>query len=139
MSSPTIYFRGIWPGNEGGHFTFAPTGGMLLLRDGKQNPWSDSIGAGYLVAAGQVMTEMNSAWRDYWKKQEEPEGVRFHAQRDGWTLVSWYDRSADDRSHSIAAFVIEALLSAEEAEQYARSRFPVIFWRIDKHLGRSQS
>jgi hypothetical protein len=51
-------------------------------------------------------------------------------QRDGWTALSFWDRSIDSRGGSSSTFVFDALLSPEEALAAAREAFPPIFARL---------
>jgi hypothetical protein len=51
-------------------------------------------------------------------------------QRDGWTALSFWDRSVDSRPGSSSTFVFDTLLTPEEALTAAREMFAPIFDRF---------
>lgn len=125
------YFCGVWPGNSAGHHSYRPNGEQW--REGEPvTPWG-SVEFGYAIMDGHVANLMPG----HQGNPREPEGVRYWTQRGGWTLVSWWDRSADRRNASIAVFAFDAILTADQAEAEARSLFPGVFRRMDLHLGRT--
>lgn len=52
-------------------------------------------------------------------------------RRDGWTAVSFWDRSVDSRPGSSSTFVFDAELDDDAALATARELFPPIFARFD--------
>ena len=70
------------------------------------------------------------------KPEGQPEGVLRFVRQGGWTLVFWWDRSADRRFGSYSAIAFDAELPDAEALATARRFFPEVFARIEAHLGR---
>ena len=127
MSDSLVVFCGVWPRSMG-HFAFWPSGEKA--KD-PTSPWGYRFNT---LCDGTVIPLMTVCDRQ--RTERQPEGVRYHFQKDGWTLVSWWDRSGDPRHGSIAAFAMQGIYTADEAETQARRAFPGVWARIDKHLGR---
>ena len=130
------YFFGIMPPSRSGHYCYIPRGpaprGCLASPWG--SPWDPLVeGGAYRELAAQ--TGVPQHLRD---SKTEVEGVPHHYQRDGWTLIFWWDRSADKRHGSSSSFCFDALLTPEQAEAEARRLFPAVWARIDAHLGKVQ-
>ena len=91
------------------------------------SPWSvfaeDTVGM-LMGAPGALQTEGVRHWRS-----------ALHRASGEWTLVSWWDRSGDQRGFSLSAFAINATMDAGTAEKHARAVFPRVFERMDRHLG----
>lgn len=132
----TAYFCGVWPGHTAGHYCYLPTG-HKAGRGSPLSPWAGDAWSpltdsrcyphmGCKLVAGMWDTPRDAR-----------EGVRYHDQRDGWTLVAWWDRSGDHRGGSIAAFAFDEVLTPDAAEARARELFPAVWQRIDIHLGRT--
>lgn len=142
----TIYFCGVYPErgakHDRGHYARLPGGGRVWIErvNGVENsPWgADGTFSRDPLIDGAVIQTM-SGKQDAYARREEPEGVRYHFQKNDWTLVSWWDRSADPRGGCIAAFAMKGLYDPDEAETYARKMFPTVFERMDLHLGRTQA
>lgn len=103
-----IYFFGCW--ERAGHYLHAVDGRQLRWAEG---PWGYAIDGGLLD-----------------KRVAQVEGVAVVAQRDGWTAVSFWDRSVDKRQGSNAAFLVDELVTGEELLARARVAFPTIFARF---------
>ena len=114
-----------------GHYAFWPNGNHAC---DPKSPWASSHES---VCEGSIIVLMAGNLRPYERFcSNQPEGKRYYYQKDGWTLVSWWDRSGDKRGDSIAAFAMQGTYTADEAEAHARRAFPAVWARIDKHLGR---
>lgn len=143
MPPVTLYFCGVWPNsrNEGGHYAYLPGGRRVYATPGGEveiSPWGgDGMFSRDPVLDGLVAEAMAPRALDGGARRAEPEGLRFHFQKNGWTMVSWWDRSGDPRGASVAGFVMKGLYTANEAEAYARKMFPTVFERMDLHLGRT--
>lgn len=138
-----IYFCGVWPSSRGekGHYAYLPGGQHVYMVHGngvENSPWgtSNAFSRDPLID-GVIMDAMSPRAKGSYAMREEPEGLRYHFQKSGWTLVSWWDRSGDQRNGSCAGFAMKGLYTADEAETYARKMFPTVFERMDLHLGRT--
>lgn len=58
------------------------------------------------------------------------QGEAVSEQRDGWTALSFWDRSVDSRGGSSSTFVFDTLLTPDDALAAAREAFPPIFERF---------
>jgi len=127
-SSPLMsaYFFGVAPGRPSGHF----------LHDERyrhpdpdpETPWGkgDNLEGVMPLAWGRT---------DFYAGQQ-PEGTFRFLRRDGWTLATAWDRSADRRGGCCAIFAFDRDLSDAEAVRLAKELFPAVFDRIEHHLGR---
>jgi len=64
-------------------------------------------------------------------RDELPQGVAALHHRDGWTALSFWDRTGDSRGNSNSTFVLEAELDFDQALALARELFPELFARFD--------
>lgn len=127
----TAYFVGVWPDPyTKGHYCRTPDG-QLAKR--AVTPWTGHYGDP--ITDGVCMKIMGAT--EQYGAHMQPEGVRFHQQKEGWTLVCWWDRSGDPRKGCVAGFALKGSYNADQAEAEARRLFPLVFSRIDRHLGRS--
>ncbi len=127
----TAYFVGVWPDPyKKGHYCRTPDGQMAKKA---VTPWAGHYGDPITDSA--CMKVMGSL--EPYSDRLQPEGVRFYQQKEGWTLVCWWDRSGDPRRGSVAGFALKGSYHADQAETEARRLFPLVFARIDRHLGRS--
>lgn len=132
----TAYFTGVSPWEDAGHYCFTPDWKIVWFADETHpaTPWADP--AGYpLGDSGATVAAWPEIKRDG-RTREEPEGEARVRHLDGWTLICLWDRSADARKGSHASFAIHAVLDSEAALSEARSRFPVVWARIDAHLAK---
>lgn len=122
------YYTGCW--GRPGIVCRTPDGWQPFTATGhKPSPWASGL---YPVDDSLCQRELGYVCGG--PKIPQPEGVWRHIQRDGWTMLSSWDRSVDPRDGSHASFVFDALLTADEAEAEARRLFPAIWARIDAHL-----
>ncbi len=103
-----LLFFGCW--DRLGHALHTPAGRTL---GASASPWGFSIDAGLLD-----------------QRAPQVEGVAVVAQRDGWTAISFWDRSADPRPGSNTAFLVDELVSGEDLLARAREAFPAVFARF---------
>lgn len=61
--------------------------------------------------------------------KDQREGQIVYERKDGWAVVSFWDRSADRRENSNSAFLAQAELNAVELLRAAREQWPEIFSR----------
>ncbi len=62
------------------------------------------------------------------------EGVVYRSYINGYTILSFWDRSGDSRPGSNSSFIIEGIIGAVEGLDVARNRFPDVFNRIKFEL-----
>ena len=109
MSEPVYYF-----GRHGvpGHSVHSPHGAPRLSI--YQIPWGPHIDGGLLNDAGIP---------------DKVEGHAIVAWKDGWTSVSFWDRSGDSRSGSLSAFLMRGTVMGEMLMKLAVEQWPDIFNR----------
>lgn len=118
-----LYFgcpRGVYGYREAGHRFVEPGGRAARTRDAEvAQPWG-------LTVDGQL------APREYDSRRapEMPQGVAALHHKDGWTALSFWDRSGDSRGASSSTFLFEATLDFDQALSAARERFPALFERF---------
>jgi hypothetical protein len=131
------YFMGVWPGEEAGHYCRNPFG-TCYLRGVPRSPWGDvcdPLGDGQpLRAAWGDLDVVSYRDRETHPRAVQPEGIGRVVVRDGWTLLTCWDRSGDARRNSHASFAFSEALTPEQALAAARERFPGVWARIDAHL-----
>lgn len=123
----TILYLGVWPGSTG-HFVYSPKA-RLSMRDAPKTPWGKQ---GISIEDDVVFQVMEPVPRS---RRQEIQGVRHIEQKEGWTLICWWDRSGDPRHGSLSAFALEGILDGDVAELRARDAFPQVFTRMDRHVG----
>jgi hypothetical protein len=61
--------------------------------------------------------------------EEMPQGVAALHHKDGWTALSFWDRSVDSRGNSSSTFIFDAELDFAAALAAAREHFPTVVAR----------
>jgi hypothetical protein len=82
-------------------------------------PWGSSIDTGLLI----------SRQDKYARPITEPTENYTVARKEGWTAISFWDRSGDSRPGSNSAFLVAADVSDKELLTLARKQWPEIFAR----------
>jgi hypothetical protein len=80
----------------------------------EKNPW------GYKIDSGLCLKTVGY----------EIEGIASIHQKDGWTALSFWDRSIDDRHKSNSNFLAEGTFNFEEMLAISKKHFPEIFERF---------
>lgn len=106
-----LYF-GAWSASKLGHFLYAPGGRTVY-------------GPAYLLPF--CLSALDTALLPPGKPQEQ--GVLHRSVINGWTIVGFWDRSADSRSGSNSSFIMEGDFPVEAVLAAAREKFPDIFAR----------
>jgi hypothetical protein len=60
----------------------------------------------------------------------QPEGLAKLTHKDGWTLLSFWDRSVDKRNNSNSNFIQEGEFTFEQMVEQAKEKFPGIWERF---------
>lgn len=113
-----LYFgcaHGVWD-RDVGHFFYSEDGRRVGLSSPEALPWKKVDGA----LAPRV------------GRSEKPQGVAAIHHKDGWTALSFWDRTGDERGNSSSTFFIEGEAPFEVALGIARERFPRLFARFDR-------
>lgn len=115
-SCPTVLYFG--PLKESGHFMFYDTGYKVPWSEGDITPWPcDSIDG--TVQPGAVMVGDRLVQRGSWKY-----GEAVIRQKDGWTLLSFWDSTVDTRPGSSSTYLAEGIFTFEQMVELAKERFP---------------
>lgn len=128
-----IYYVGVAP-RSSGHYCYTAQW-VRADRNVPRTPWTcndwDPVDESAALRAlyGCLINEV--------PKQQQVEGVRRHLTDKGWTLLSLWDRSGNERYGSHSTFAIQGEHPADEAEAIVRAAFPAVFARMAKHLGRT--
>lgn len=132
-----VYFFGVRPGDSAGHFLHTEHYQTLYTSSPIRTPWG---GETWPLLETEALWDAFAPGKKprspYQVPSPQPEGQPAFARRDGWTLVALWDRSADRRGGCCALFPMDADIPDQEALAAAKERFPAVFARIEKHLGR---
>ncbi len=98
----------------------------------KPNAWKapfrwETLDGGFAprIRRGVVMVERSQVSPG----EELPEGHAALHHMNGWTVISFWDRSVDDRGASCSSFVVEGELPWAEAWEAAKTTFPTVVAR----------
>ena len=115
---PTMIYFGPWA--EAGHFLFQEGGryfrGLLPTRF-PWDPWSANNGIDGQLQTGCFLRD--GLWKS--GKQEEGEALLHH--KNGWTALSFWDRSVDKRGGCNSTYFAEGTFTFEQMIQMAKTRF----------------
>jgi hypothetical protein len=111
MNIPIFYFGQI---GEAGHYTWNPITRRPVSWEEEKSltPWKYDID-------GLVVDKVGYK-----------EGVLYHEQKDGWTLIGFPEYSIDTRPNSHSTFVTNQLLTASEMLDAAKIAWPQVFSRF---------
>lgn len=115
------YFFGC--GRDMGHQFFEP-GFQSALRP-VQCPWDVSIDASMQPGCGGRL--------EYWQLSQTLGPARLH-HKDGWTMLSFWDRSVDKRSNSNGNFIFKGTHDFDAMMKLAAERFPEVLARLSVPL-----
>lgn len=118
MTAPRAYFYGCQTGRIG-HYMFEP-GMAFIVRC--STPWrAAAIDGAMQPGCGPGVP----CWR-----VEQRQGVAVLHHKDGWSMLSFWDRSVDDRYNSNGNFIIEGEHSFEAMCEFAEQLFPEVWSRL---------
>lgn len=109
-----IFYFGCW-GQTAGHYLHAGGGSSMRQRDLPED-WPiavDFLDCGLLPP-----------------KKPQTEGLATFVHVNGWTIISFWDRSADSRPNSNSAFLARGLHSFDEIVRMTRAAFPSVWDRL---------
>jgi hypothetical protein len=113
LKTRDLYYFGAWSKDNLGHFLYAP-GGSTSRRHEDELPFDHCI--------------LDASLLDRRKPQEE--GRYRMVVMSGWTVLTFWDRSADSRLGSNSAFVARGVHHAKDLIDMAREAFPSVFERF---------
>jgi hypothetical protein len=109
-----IFFFGVWAPNRVGHYLYDANGRDCEPRLPDDFPMRPMrLDTGLLPFKG-----------------EQVEGLATHLYLNGWSIITFWDRSGDSRPGSNSAFVIDGLHSFADCCTIAREKFPSIWARF---------
>lgn len=111
---PACFYFGCW-GKEAGHYLWTPRGNRTH---------DQLLPADFPVAHHSLDGSLLPP------RQPEAEGRATHVHVNGWTIISFWDRSGDSRGKSNSAFIARGLLTFEEIVGISRQMFPQIWQRF---------
>lgn len=108
-----------------GHYLYQPgRDGDLIKRGYKSRKALDE-----LIPWGAT-PDATLAPRPSGRHSEAPQGVAALHHKDGWTALSFWDRSGDSRPNSNSTFMFYDHLTFEEIVKRAKVEFPALFERF---------
>lgn len=109
-----VFYFGVWSPNQLGHYLYEPSGRMAGREAERALPFKMHIlDTGLLPDIGPCT-----------------EGFIHRSVINGWTVLTFWDRSGDSRGNSNSSFIIEGDHQAEAALAIAKAAFPSIFSRF---------
>jgi len=115
-----IYFFGCW--GRTGHYLYQP-GGTSLIITALDMPW------GYEIDGGLCPGKRRGP-KAYQLPETQIEGQASLTKKDGWTALSFWDRSMDHRMNCNSNFIAKGYFSFDEIMMLAKQYFPEIMGRF---------
>ena len=113
--TPEMYYFGPW--NEAGHSLFTEHGSSAYKQE-ESLPWKVWEIDGKLQPHREGCQK-----RSYCGCGSLPEGKALIHHKDGWTAISFWDRSVDERSACNSTYFAKGTFSFEEMVTMAKERF----------------
>lgn len=111
-----VYFSGAWPGESSGHFLYDMTGYQVY--DNR-------------MPADFPCTEYSFDGAFLPPRLPQVEGRATLLHLNGWTILTFWDRSADHRLNSCSAFALRGMFPFAEAVETSKRAFPKVWARFD--------
>ena len=119
---PRMFYFGPW--DQAGHYLHGENG--RSIRQGPEirgsfpwNEWSSEEGIGI-----DCQLQLGCFKQDgHWRHGAEPEGKALIHHKDGWTALSFWDRSIDTRGACNSTYFAEGTFIFEEMVAMAKARF----------------
>ena len=109
-----MYYFG--PLEDVGHFLFAEGGRHASREEYDWHPWGDDIDGA--IQPGVVFER--GSWRS---KGALIDGEAVLHHKDGWTALSFWDRTIDSRPGSHSTYIARGIFTFEQMVEMAKSRF----------------
>jgi hypothetical protein len=111
-----IYFSGVWSSDQTGHFLYQPGSSYHI--------WENNLPRDFPV---REYTLDGAFLPPY---QPQVEGLATHLHINGWTLLTFWDRSADRRGNSCASFICRGTLDFDDMVAHCKNAFPSVWKRF---------
>lgn len=121
-----VFFSGVWSKHQMGHFLYSNISGRC----------SD-----YFVPKDFPVSEYALDGALLPPKMDQRQGEAALLHFPGWTILTFWDRSADARGNSCASFVMRGTHNLDDTIDmakaafptvWARFTFPVVHWKIER-------
>lgn len=106
------FFFGVISPNQAGHFLWTPDGKRAPYRH--PLPFKDYLLDGCLLPPNEPQTQAKL----------------YIAHINGWTILSCWDRTGDERGNSNASFLFEGVWEQDQAEAFAQHHYQTLWQRI---------
>lgn len=119
MNQPRMFYFGPW--DRAGHYMFTEGGRKIWgdERDAAGFPWRGGSGIDGCLQPG-CRKDRDGRWI-HRGPQVEGESLLHH--KDGWTALSFWDRSVDQRGGCNSTYFAEGIWTFEQMVEMARTRF----------------
>jgi hypothetical protein len=118
MAKPTMFYFGPW--DRAGHYLHDESGNTVWDRRKVGLPWGDE-------ADGGIQPHFEgcrlSKYSRFCACGSGPEGVALLLHKDGWTALTFWDRSVDKRSACSSTYFAEGTFTFDEMVELAKDRF----------------
>jgi len=111
-----IYYWGVWPGEGSGHALMTPDGEIAKFALA-EIPWKEAQ-----LDGGALTDNIGGRFK--------PEGIATLKHSSGWTMLSFWDRSGDERNESVSTFVVEGKYQFQGMKSLCRTSFPSVWERF---------
>lgn len=120
VGRPRMFYFGPW--DQAGHYLFHEGGGGVY-RDEERGtlPWHE-----YSPDGGIDCVLQPGCYRDrggHWRHGREVEGEALLHHKNGWTALSFWDRSVDERGGCNSTYFAEGIFTFAEMVEMAKARF----------------
>ena len=112
--TPRMFYFGPW--DRAGHFWHVEDGRSVLYAEREKLPWGDN-------ADGGLQPHREGCRRSYCPCGSGPQGVALIHHKDGWTALSFWDRSVDTRGACNSTYIAEGDFTFEQMVAMAKERF----------------
>ncbi len=109
-----VYYFGVWNAGQTGHHLHTRSGRFASRDTERALPFALHILDSNLLP----------------QEGDQVQGVVHRSVINGWTVLTFWDRSGDSRGNSNSAFVLEGEHTADAGLAIAREMFPHIFGRF---------
>lgn len=118
-ANPFMLYFGPW--DRAGHFFFTEEG-RCAWEDERVSPWT----------AGDIDGGLQPGCvkGDPYRHRTEVEGEALLHHKDGWTAISFWDRSVDTRGACNSTFIAKGVFTFDEMVSLAKARFATRWGRM---------
>lgn len=133
VAAPQMFYFGPW--DEAGHYLSDERGRSVGRNERGALPWNEWRGDVDGVLQPHPEDTCASRRRHYPSTYCDcgrgPEGIAMLHHKDGWTALSFWDRSVDKRGACNSTYFAEGTFSFEEMVEMAKTRFAYRWNKMD--------